>query len=107
MATGLLGASDLSTTSNVVLYTCPDNTFTVLTVNMVNRNSSEVRLRLAIAEADSPTDSEWVEYDVLIQGNGVLERTGLVLDAEKRIVVRTNATGVTATAYGIETRTVS
>ena len=107
MATGRLGAENLTTTGNVVLYTCPATTFTVATVNVCNRTSSEIRVRVALASGDVPTDAEWIEYDVALQANGILERTGIVLDTGKRIVVRTNTSGVTATAYGIETTTLA
>ena len=106
MATGRLGTADLSATTNTTLYTVPASTFAVCTVNLVNRNSTAVTVRVAIASSASPTNAEYIEYGVSLAANTVLERTGLVLDAGKNLVVYASATGVSAVAYGIETPTV-
>jgi hypothetical protein len=106
MATGRLGIADLAATTLTTLYTCPATTFTVASVNICNRTASPVTVRIAVASVATPTNAEYIEYDTTIAANQVLERTGIVIDAGKLIVVRSSATGVSAVAYGIETTTV-
>ena len=106
MATGRLGSADLAATTLTTLYTCPATTFTVTSVSICNRTASPITVRIALASAATPTNAEYIEYDVTVAANQVLERTGIVMDAGKLIVVRASATGISAVAYGIETTTV-
>jgi hypothetical protein len=105
MATGRLGVADLAAATNTTLYTVPATTFTVLTVNLVNRGATAATVRIAVASSATPADSEYIEYDVSLSAKGVLERTGIVMDAGKLLVVRSSAVSVNAVAYGIETST--
>lgn len=108
MATGRLQATDLSAAANTACYTVPVSTFSVVSVNILNRNAgSTVNVRVAISTSStSPTNAEWLEYDTTIAAKGVLERTGLVLDeTNKYLVVYASGTGVSVNVYGIETAT--
>lgn len=105
MATGRLGAADLAATTNTTIYTCPATTFTVASVSICNRSSGTITARLALASSGTPTTSEYLEYDVQILANGVLERTGIVLDAGKLLVAYASGAGVSVVAMGIETPT--
>lgn len=105
MANGILGTSEVPATTDTTVYTVPADTFSVVTLNVVNRSSAPRLVRVAMSAAATPTAAEYIEYDVEILANGVLERTGLVLDATKNIVVYADSLGCSAVAFGLETAT--
>lgn len=102
MASGRLGAADLAATTNTTLYTVPADKVGTFSVNLCNRNTTAVTVRIALAVAATPTNAEWIEYGATIPANGVMERTALVLDATKLVVVYSSAANVSAVAYGFE-----
>lgn len=102
MASGVLGQVSIAQSTNTTVYTVPTSTFAVVTVNVVNRSSSTATARIAIAATATPSISEYIEYDASISANGVLERTGIVLNSTKNIVAYASTSSVSVSVYGIE-----
>jgi hypothetical protein len=105
MANGILGTSEVPATTLTTVYTVPADTFSVVTLNVVNRSTAPRTVRVALSASATPDLAEYIEYDVEILANGVLERTGLVLDATKNIVVYADSLGCSAVVFGLETAT--
>lgn len=102
MASGTLGQADLSATTNTTVYTVPSGKVATFTVNICNRNSLPIAVRLAVAATGTPGNSEYIEYDAVIPANGVLERTGIVSTASKNVVVYSSAATCSVNVYGYE-----
>ena len=108
MATGRLGTANITTTSNTTIYTCPASNFAVISVSVANRSSSAAAsVRIALASSATPGADEWLEYDSSLVANGVIERTGIVMDAGKLLVVQISSATptISVVAMGIETST--
>jgi hypothetical protein len=114
MASGKLGNTvSLTGGSNSTVYTVPPTTYAVFNLSICNTQASSVTIRVAFcSNPASILASEWIEYGATVAANSVFERTGLVGDAGKAIVVwaSSSTTGslganVTANCWGIETST--
>ena len=110
MANGILGSADLTAATYTGVYLVPEDTFSVVTVSICNKNSSSITVRLAVAKTDPlgntiPVGDDYLEYETEILPNGVLERTGIVIDASRQIYARSTATNTAVMVYGIETAT--
>ncbi|MBJ33304.1 MAG: hypothetical protein CMC89_01095 [Flavobacteriaceae bacterium] len=104
MASGILGSTDLSANSDTSVYTVPSSTYSVVTVSVCNRHATNTaNIRLAIGTSGTPGAADYIEYDVAVGPNGVLERTGIVAQAARQVIVRSSQASVTAVVMGIET----
>lgn len=104
MASGIFGKVDLSSaTTWTEIVAAPGSGVKVATLNVANRTASPVTVRVAVRDAaGNVTNADCIEYDVSLPANGVLERTGIVLDSSNGLHVYASATGVTAIAYGMD-----
>jgi hypothetical protein len=103
MANGRLGTWNLSAGINQAIYVCNNDQATVLTLNIVNRNTVPANIRVAIStSATDPGLAEYIEYDVEILPKGVYERNGLVIGPGNYLVVKSNESLVNAVCWGVE-----
>jgi len=106
MASGILGTpADLSAGAYTTLYTVPASTFAVASVSIVNRSNTTLAIRLAVTTqvSGTPLNAEFIEFESSISPKGILERTGLVLNAGIKLVVYSSAVNCNAVVFGIET----
>ena len=102
MASGRLGAVDISANTNTLIYNPPASKVASVSVNFCNRSGYIATIRLALAATTTPATSEWIVYDFEIQPGQSFERTGLVISTGVQIVAWSNQTNVSVVAYGFE-----
>lgn len=101
---GRLGGEDLPAGVDVPIYTVPANNIATVGINICNRNSVAVVVRLALLlrNETSVSTSDYLEYDVTLCPNGVLERTGVVLEDGQALYAYSDTSAVTAMVWGWE-----
>jgi hypothetical protein len=103
MASGILGTqSSLSANTLTTIYTVPATTVSYVNFNVVNTNATAVTVRIALSATGTPTAAEYIEYNAEIAGYGILERTGIALQAAKNLVAFSNTANVSISVYGVE-----
>jgi len=99
MATGKLGSADLAAATDTLLFTAAANQ--TFNVRFANRNATAVKVRVAIGTGGSPATTDYVDYDVTVNANGIIEDTGLVCSNGEKIWARSDTTNVSVRAHGM------
>ena len=102
MAPGTLGQAAPVAATLTTVYTVPATKVGTFNVSITNQTGFAIPVRLAIAGTATPTTSEYIEYDSIIPGNGVLERGGIVANAAENVVVYASVAGLSVSVYGYE-----
>ena len=100
MASGKLGSADLAAATDTLLFTAGATPQT-FNVRFANRNVTSVRIRVAIGTGASPATTDYVDYDVILLANGILEDTGLVASSGEKVWVRSDNANVSVRAHGM------
>jgi len=101
-ALGLIGSADLAINTDTLLT--PSGGITepgIVVVNLCNRNSAQVAVRIAIGTGATPAATDYIEYDTPLGANQPLERTQLSLSQGEKIWVRSDTASVSACARGV------
>lgn len=102
MASGNLGSAALEANADTLLYTVPAGKVATLNINCTNRDAGNVKVRIAIGAGAAPANRDYIEYDVNVLGNGVLERSGIVCGAGEKVWVRADTPNVSVRIHGFE-----
>ena len=102
MTLGRLAAKTLGAGVNTLIYTVPErsNGFSTA-VNISNRNDTDVKIRIALVDgvvADLSSE-DYIEYDVTVRANGVLERDGIDMTIGQSIVGYSDTGNVSFTMW--------
>lgn len=100
MGSGKLGSADLAAGTDTLLFTA-DMTPQTFNIRFANRNAVLASVRVAIGAGVSPAAADYVDYDVTVLANGILEDTGLVASSGEKVWVRSNIANVSVRAHGM------
>ena len=103
MADGFITQTQVTQYTNTVIHTVTAGRYAEFSVALFNTTTQPINASIAIGANTNPANVNYINQGVTIPGKGVWERTGLIANASKKIVINTTANGVNASVYGVET----
>jgi len=91
MTVGRIAAVSPSATTNTLIYTVPARSAATpfdATVNICNRNSSNVVVRFAVVDGgvSELVAADWIEYDVTVRAGGGIEKENIKMTQGQSII---------------------
>jgi hypothetical protein len=73
----------------------------MITVALLNRSTNAVTVKIATSDSETPDPAEFIEWSTVIKPRGILERTQILLQPGRRLLVQSDTADVVAvTVYG-------
>lgn len=105
---GVLGSRNLVSGVNQAVYVNNYSDIAAITLSVCNKHYTETNVSVAVStSATSPSNAEWIEFETIVSGKGVLERSGILVTPGHYIVVKSNGANANAVAWGTEVGTLS
>ena len=88
MTSGRLAAVDISAGINTLIYKNPGSHSFSATINICNRNDSDVDIRLGFVDGGLAdlVAADWIEYDLPVRANGTLTRSKVEMTPNQSII---------------------
>lgn len=100
MASGKLGSMNLTTGTDNLLCTIPNDGWYTVNIRCTNRTVTDLTVRIAIGSGGAPADGDYIDYDLKVPANGIVEDQGIICSAGENVWVRPNGSGMSARAHG-------
>ena len=94
MANGRLAAINITSyDSDTLVYTVPEDIYSMLNITVCNRSTFNRTIRVAVTDLAAPQITDWIEYNVNLVANGAYEASGVVAGPGQTVWVHVVATG--------------
>lgn len=107
MAKGRLGISTITPSVNTAVYTVPTGKSAALSFTVMNRGLTDAVVSINLCSTGEIVggnlpEASFIEYNTTIPSYGLLERTGVVLDAGKSVYAFSTSSDVNVVVVGVE-----
>lgn len=104
MAAKHLITYNLPATTNTTIGTVPSDKEWSFTINFCNRTDTNIKIRFAVSTSgsDTPNDSEFYMYDLVVPANDFRERSGHTAQASRKLICYASAAGISINVHGYE-----
>lgn len=99
---GYLGSKEIFANVAQAIYVCDKTKASIVTVNLVNKNATPARVSIAVSTSQTdPANTDWIEFNTSLEASATLERSAVMVPPGYYVVIKTNASYISASCWGI------